>query len=128
MINKKIYKLLLVDDDRIIREIYEKLFSKEFEIMIAASGNEALKFLEETIFHAIVTDIQMPEMSGIELAKKIRSSNTLNGRALIIGVTATPHSIAKEAFGAGIAKLFAKPSEFPEIQTYLNHTLQKLGY
>jgi CheY-like chemotaxis protein len=128
MTERKIYKLLLVDDDALTREIYKNLFSKEFDVVIAASGNEALQLLEKNFYHAVVTDINMPEMSGVELAKKIRSLNTSNKRIIIVGVTATPHSFYGEAFSAGIAKLFAKPTEFPEIQAYLKNAFLEQGY
>jgi len=128
MINKKPLKLLIVDDDKLMRAIYEKLFPEECKVTIVNSGKAALEFLARDIFDAVITDINMPEMNGIELAKKVRSLGAVNGRIIIIGVTATPHFISGEASCAGISKLFAKPMELSEIQAYLNNILKEHSY
>lgn len=125
MLTNRKFKLLIIDDDKLFHEIYENLFAHDFDVVILSCGKDALCLLEENIYDAVITDINMPEIDGIELSRKIRESNTINKNIIIIGVTATPHSFDKEACIAGVSKLFAKPMEFLEIQPYLNKVLQR---
>ena len=120
MTNKNLYKLLLVDDDQIIRMIYQHTFEKYFDTIVASSGEEALELLMDQRFDAILTDINMPEMCGIELTKKIRCLTTANSQALIMGVTANAEMYRDEAVAAGMSVVFAKPVIIKERQNYLN--------
>ena len=72
-------KLLLVDDENYVRkQIKEILDAHDFfvsELREAASGMEALRIVEEFLPNVLVTDIKMPGMLGVELAKKISVMN-----------------------------------------------------
>jgi len=65
------YSLLIVDDEKIIRDGLFELFSMEekleLNIFVGASAIEAERILEQRKIDIVLTDIQMPEMSGIEL-------------------------------------------------------------
>jgi DNA-binding NtrC family response regulator len=65
-------RILAVDDQRYFRELITGLLSQEgFEVRTAASGEEALHVLEIERFDVVVTDLVMPGMSGVEVAKRI---------------------------------------------------------
>ena len=67
-------KILIVEDDESQRLLYEEELQEEgYEVVLAKSGKEALKCLEESLFDLIVLDIRMPEMDGIEALGKIAS-------------------------------------------------------
>jgi|GEM_PF-1711325 CheY-like chemotaxis protein len=67
--------LLLVEDDRSIREFYRlSLEAADFEIVEAGDGREALLALEQFRPDIIVADIRMPHMDGIELLARVRAS------------------------------------------------------
>lgn len=70
-------KILLVDDHKIVRKAL-KLFlanaNKNFTVLEAGSGKEALDILQKQSFDLVVTDVNMPLMDGIELANLIRRS------------------------------------------------------
>ncbi len=69
------YKLLIVDDERIIREGMKKLIPWEnlgiSSVFVAASGMEALKIIEKERPQLLITDINMPEMSGIQMLEEV---------------------------------------------------------
>ena len=69
------YKLLIVDDERIIREGMKKLIPWEkigiSHVLTAASAQEALKIVEEEKPQLLITDINMPEMSGIQMLEEV---------------------------------------------------------
>ena len=59
-------KILLVEDDPFIAEIYQKkLESSGFETVNATSGKAVLKYVQEQKFDLILLDLVLPEMSGI---------------------------------------------------------------
>jgi DNA-binding response OmpR family regulator len=69
-------KILIVEDDAFIRDIYQVKFSQEgFEVDLAENGLEALKKMEENIPDIILLDIVMPYMDGMEALKIIRKND-----------------------------------------------------
>jgi len=70
--------ILLVDDHKMIRDAISVFFDSNESFAIAeqaANGKEALQKLENHQFDLILTDINMPEMDGMELVKNVKSSN-----------------------------------------------------
>ena len=69
-------KILMADDDRIVRRIVvAKLSGLGYELTQAEDGREALRLLEDGLVpDLVITDSLMPRMTGLELARSIRSS------------------------------------------------------
>ncbi|MDA3834818.1 MAG: diguanylate cyclase [Spirochaetales bacterium] len=68
--------MLIVDDDMFVREMIEEILTQnEFSALQANDAQEALELLEKKHFNVIITDINMPGMSGLELVETIRSRN-----------------------------------------------------
>ncbi len=66
--------ILIVDDDEFILDILAKIVEREgFKALKAADGNEALKILESHKISAVISDIAMPGMSGLDLLTAIKS-------------------------------------------------------
>ncbi|MET0658585.1 MAG: response regulator [Steroidobacteraceae bacterium] len=67
-------RILLVDDDELERELMaDRLQSAGFEVPAAAHGSEALAILERQWFPLLITDWEMPELTGIELTERLRA-------------------------------------------------------
>ncbi len=65
-------KVLVIDDELIITKSCERtLIPEGYEVRIAASGKEGIKFLEKESFGVILLDLKMPDMDGIEVLKVI---------------------------------------------------------
>src|SRR5690625_2766675 len=65
------YTLLLVDDERSIRETLKIILeSAGYRVITAQDGFEALDYLHENMVDILITDLRMPVMGGIELMKK----------------------------------------------------------
>jgi DNA-binding response OmpR family regulator len=83
-------RILLVEDEAILREHLAARLSDEYVVGTAANGREALRAVLKDIPAMIVTDIVMPEIDGIELLKALRSTRRtqmipvllISGRAL----------------------------------------------
>lgn len=69
-------KVLVVDDEEVIRDVCAQILTNEgYEVATASSGKQALRMVSEITYDAVVTDIMMPDMSGLELLEILRSTN-----------------------------------------------------
>ena len=68
-----LYKILVVDDEPPVRDLFVDLFKKEdCQPVACASGEEALAILKRDVFDVVLLDIKLPGMSGLEVLKNIR--------------------------------------------------------
>ncbi len=102
-------KILIAEDERINRKlITEILNSAGYESMAVPDGRAALELLENIRFDIILTDIRMPEMNGIELAKAVRNPETDIGRNTGCRL---PHSLSRIPIIALTAHAFQNDRE-----------------
>jgi DNA-binding response OmpR family regulator len=112
-------KILIVEDDIFIRDIYSVKFSQSgFETVVAENGVEALKTLEGFVPDVILLDVIMPQMDGIETLKNIRSSEAWK-KIPVIMLTNIPEKekIAQgKEYGASdyLIKAYYTPAEVVE--------------
>lgn len=67
-------RVLIVDDNEHVRKLLlDFVSSNGYEVITACNGREALDILEDKSFSLLITDLNMPEMDGIELVVKIRN-------------------------------------------------------
>jgi EAL domain-containing protein (putative c-di-GMP-specific phosphodiesterase class I) len=100
--------VLLVDDDLpFARAVVRVLTASDFEVTVVHSGAAAAEALAVRPFDAIVSDIQMPGMSGVELLSRVRQHDL---DVPVILLTAAPTiETAMEAVSLGALQYFAKP-------------------
>ncbi len=115
--------ILVVDDDERIREFHCKILeSLNCEVNIASNGYEALGMLCKS-YDAILMDIQMPGMDGIETAVKIRQQGFDPRTTPIIAITANP---LEEVRGKCQASIFNECIQKPMDINQLQKTLEAL--
>jgi two-component system chemotaxis response regulator CheY len=102
-------KVVVVDDSDFSRIIIKKMLAEEnIEVVGEANGAEAaLHVIKEKQPNIVITDIVMPEISGIELTEKI-NQNFENVSVIVISSLSQEH-IVLEAIGAGASDFIAKP-------------------
>ncbi len=107
-------RILVVDDEQIIRESLSFILKKEaYDVEEAANGKEALVKHESNPFDIIITDIEMPEMKGVELLRQIRQRTP---QALVVIVTAFGSvETAVQALREGAADYILKPINFDDL-------------
>ena len=100
--------ILYVDDEISIREQMKKVLGRIFEdVSIAVDGRDALLLCGTRQFDVIVTDVQMPNMNGIELSRELLS---LNPHQMIIVTTAfNQDSELSEIRNMGVKNIIEKP-------------------
>jgi DNA-binding NtrC family response regulator len=65
--------LLIVDDDPIIRDTLRRLFADRYECDTADRAEQALELLEAQEYDAIITDVSMPGVGGVQILKRIQT-------------------------------------------------------
>ncbi len=112
--------ILAVEDDLVSQTIIKEIARHMgWSIQLASSGMEALKLYDENSFHIILMDIHMPEISGIDVTRKIREKEKLTGQHIpIIAVTAYAMNQDKEkCLNAGMDDYLSKPLD---LQKFVN--------
>ncbi|MCI5221868.1 MAG: response regulator [Candidatus Electrothrix sp. AR4] len=113
-------EILLVEDDPASTEFFVSCFAKEYNILCAASGEEALElFRRKTNIAMVLSDQFMPGMSGVELLSKIYEQDEKTIRIITTGFINTSDII--DAVNKGrIYQFIAKPWEIVQIRMVLS--------
>ena len=105
-------KILIVDDSDDTREMMAKLLELEtFTVFTAEDGQAGLRVAAEQKPNLIITDINMPNMNGIEMIKRVRKQQGIE-QVPIMAITAYGNGVAKEALEAGANRAATKPIQF----------------
>ncbi|MFA6470059.1 MAG: response regulator transcription factor [Bacteroidota bacterium] len=116
MSEKKTTRVFIADDHAIMRKGLRDLIAaeKEFEVCgEAGNGLDALQKIEELRPDVVLTDIDMPQMSGIEIAKVIRSKK-LNCKVIILSMH-SDESFFSAAMDAGVVGYVLKDGAVSDI-------------
>jgi DNA-binding NtrC family response regulator len=119
-------KILIVDDEKIALKNLEHVMTKEgYDVVGTQSGQNALKLLEEQPFDAVLTDLKMEKVDGMQI---LRKSRELYPDAEVIMITgfATLES-AVEAMKQGAFYYIAKPFKLEEVRKVVKEALEKVG-
>jgi CheY-like chemotaxis protein len=105
-------KILIVDDSDDTREMMAKLLELEtFIVFTAEDGNAGLRVAAEQEPNLIITDINMPNLNGIEMIKRLRKEPATR-QVPIMAITAYGNGVANEALEAGANRAATKPVQF----------------
>jgi len=108
-------KLLIVDDEEDIREFGKRFFSKRnIEVWTAGGGAEALTTLAQAKPDLVLLDVNMGDMSGVEVLKRIRASKNDVKVIMVTGVE--DMEVINEANNWGICGYVHKPLVLEELE------------
>jgi two-component system NtrC family response regulator len=92
--------ILIVDDDDAVRDVLYDLFSEEHMCHAAATAEQALAYLSEQTYDAVLTDISMPGLSGVELLGHLRREQPNTPVIVISGIGDREHAEGLTRLGA----------------------------
>ena len=111
-------KILLVDDDPAMREVLEmRLEGWGFDVRLAADGPEAQALLGSYDPDIVLSDVIMPEMSGLELLRYLKVED--DNRPVILFTAQGSIDLAVEAMKHGAQDFVTKPLDYPKLKTIL---------
>jgi two-component system chemotaxis response regulator CheY len=120
-------RVLVVDDSPTMRAfVVAALESDGFEVTAAKSGFEALKILPGASFHLIVTDVNMPDINGLELVRYVRNSAAHKATPLIIISTDGRDKDRDRGMQLGASAYLVKPFQ-PDALLNLARTVMAPG-
>ncbi len=116
-------RILIVDDETMILDLLENtLVSTGFECAFAENGQAALKKMEDAPFDVVVTDIDMPVMNGIELAKTVKEKYSAD---VIVMTGQIQKYQYDQIITIGASDFVEKPFSTREIVMRINRVLQE---
>lgn len=90
-------KILIVEDEEIIRKMYEVKFKNNgFEVELAQDGEEALEKLKTIVPDIILLDVMMPKVDGFEVLRRLKAEETTKNLKVIILTNLSAASSDKE--------------------------------
>jgi len=124
MTGPKTQRLLLVEDDPPLARVYQEyLKSEPYEIVHAETGKAALKALTDDTFDALVLDVQLPDMSGLKILKKLSQEHA---RTAVVVITAHGSiNMAVDAMREGAADFLMKPFNAERLIFTLRNALER---
>lgn len=103
-------QVLIVDDDSLQQQLLLEMFARiegiSFNITATTHANEAIRLAQENAPHIVFTDIEMPEMNGREIMKRIRKNND---KIKFVAITAHEQSIMPQLRSEGFDACLFKP-------------------
>ena len=102
-------KVLVVDDNAGMRRLLSYLIGQEFHVRVANNGREALKRASEERPDLIVTDVMMPEMSGTDLCRAVRSNPQLQHVPVMLVTSKAEREMKIEGLELGADDYVTKP-------------------
>lgn len=121
-------KILIIDDEPKIRNGLSNLLSRREGWEVAGAyenASEALKYLAVNRVDVMITDIKMPEISGLELIARIRERDKKTAIIILSGYS--NFQFAQRAIELGVSRYLTKPTNPRELICVLEETEKKLG-
>lgn len=121
-----IEKILIVDDEMLIRNfLAEVLKRKRYEVTTAENGKTAMAMLKDNSYDMVITDMKMPDITGIEVLRKVKEQNP---STIVIIITAYGSiENAVEAMKLGAFNYLIKPFSPDSIEAVIHKAQEHLS-
>jgi ATP-dependent Lon protease len=117
-------RILIVDDEEIVRKNLTHYLSKDNYVVIAvSSGLEALKKMESSEFDVILTDLKMDNIDGFEILKRTKARHPFTEVVLITGYATIDSAV--ESMKHGAFHYIAKPFKLENVKTVVSQAIEK---
>jgi DNA-binding NtrC family response regulator len=117
-------KVLVVDDEEMLRNLLARILEREgYSVSTASGARQALAYLAKADFQVMVSDVKMPEMNGFELLKEVKGRYP---RMAVVMMTAFgDEQTVQQALGLGADGYVAKPFKSTELTSEVARARQK---
>lgn len=119
-------KLLVIDDEKVIREGCREVLTPEgFDVVLAENGEQGLKMIEEEHFDVILLDLMMPGLSGFDVLSNVKEFHPDTAIIIITGYATVEHSI--EAMKKGAFDFIPKPFSPDQLRVVVSKAIEHTG-
>ncbi|MCL4538294.1 MAG: sigma-54 dependent transcriptional regulator [Bacteroidetes bacterium] len=115
-------KLLIVDDEERAWKVLKINFQDRYDVLVAKNGAEAVKVLDKERVDAVLTDVKMPEMSGIELLKHVRKNSDWIPVVVMTAFGSVENAV--EAMKAGAYDYILKPIKVEDAELVVKRAVE----
>jgi len=108
-------KVLIIEDDQIVANIYRNKLSVEgFKVEIALDGESGISTMREFRPDAVLLDLMLPKVTGVELMKQLRAETDFSNIPIIVFSNTYLSNMVQDAWKAGATKCLSKASCTPK--------------
>lgn len=117
--------IMTVDDSNSIRQMVGFTLKRAgFEVVEAVDGKDAMSQLDTTIIDMLITDLNMPNMDGIELIKEVRAKTQYKFIPIVMLTTESQDGKKQEGKAAGATGWIVKPFKPDQLLSVINKVLR----
>lgn len=125
----KDFKLLIADDSRIYRRLFEDAFTKqEYSVVFAKCGRAAMDLFTEHKPDLVITDWMMPDLTGVELCRQVRGSSKDSYTYIIIVTSNSDKREILAGLSAGADDYLTKPFSPAELRARVGVGFRVIGF
>jgi DNA-binding NtrC family response regulator len=118
--------ILILDDEEMIRELLNETFEKKgYDVDTAVNGKETLQKLEEKPFDLLITDLRLPDISGMQILTKVKKKNPDLGVIMITAYGSIKNAV--KAMKKGAFDYITKPFDLEEMEVVVEKYFDYLG-
>lgn len=115
-------KVLCVDDEPSIVRSLQWLLQKQFEVVTATSGAEAIELVKQHDFDVVISDQRMPVMTGVEVLREVRRLSPRTMRILLTGYS-DMHAIVRSVNESEVFRFINKPWNIAELPKVVDQAI-----
>ncbi|MBU0687634.1 MAG: sigma-54 dependent transcriptional regulator [Candidatus Margulisbacteria bacterium] len=119
----KNYTILVVDDEKSIRDTVRMMLQEDYKVITAKTGREAVEIAKKKPLDLVLLDIRLPELDGIETLKTIKEIDDSIDVIMITAVVTV--GTAVQAMKIGAYDYITKPFDIDSIQSIVKNALEK---
>ncbi|MEA3347376.1 MAG: response regulator, partial [Candidatus Auribacterota bacterium] len=121
-------RILVVDDEKNIRDMLKRNFKfLGFQVEEASNGKEALSLMAQKRFEVVISDINMPEMTGIELLREIRKGFPMTHCIMVTGYVTMENVLCCMRLGADTC-IFKPLEDMSELENAVKRAVEHLKH
>ena len=118
------YRILVVEDNPELLMLMHHILKSQYRVLVAKNGKEALKIVHKTPLDLIVSDVMMPEMTGLELTRELKEDPNYSYLPIILLTAKTQEEDEKEALKIGADEYLTKPFRLGDLRLRIDNIIE----
>ena len=118
------YRILVVEDNPELLMLMHHILKNQYRVLVARNGKEALKIVHKTPLDLIVSDVMMPEMTGLELTRELKEDPKYSHLPIILLTAKTQEEDEEEALKIGADEYLTKPFRLGDLRLRIDNIIE----
>lgn len=118
------YRILVVEDNPELLMLMNHVLKGQYHVLLAKNGKEALDLVHKTPVDLIVSDVMMPEMTGLELTRELKEDPNYSHLPIILLTANTQAEEEVEALKIGADEYLTKPFRLGELRLRIDNIIE----